>query len=413
LSLGSLSLGFNIPRKRLLALVLLFSPSFAWLYMVNIRIYQFAEVVRTYNPQEWDWVFTGKTLFLISIIISAIIGSIISEKVKRKRLLTFWILFGVLTTASFSIFEGLHFFLLNSILIGISFGIGFPSALAFVADSTNMENRARVSGTIFFSAYITLILILAITLQCESNESILLCSAFRGISFFALLIDPIERTQGKEKSWLAVLKTPGFGIYFFSWLLFIAADGISYFVESVIPPPLIPEYESLGSLSLILTYVSVAFTGFISGFISDCYGRKKSIIFGLSTLGISYMVYGIFLTTLSWLATQIIYGAAWGIVFVNYYFTVIGDFSTRGSKERFYAVGGVVPLILTFVFPLFSEMFSISVSITIQQSLLSIFLFIAVIPLFFAPETLHRKIIRQKKFKAHIKNVKKLIADED
>jgi len=410
LPLGLHSLGFKITSKRLLALILLFSPSFAWLYSVNIHIFQFGEVVGTHNPQDWIWVFIGKTLFLVSIIISAIIGSIISERFKRKRILTFWILFGVLTTSSFAIFEGLHFFLLNSILLGASFGIGFPSALAFVADSTSMEDRGRVSGTLLFSAYIVLVLMLGITLQCESIQSILLCAAFRGISLLALLIDPCERIQGKEKTWLAIIRTPGFGLYFLSWLLFLAADGISSFVESWIPQSKI---ESLAGLAMVLTFVSPAFTGLISGIISDRYGRKNSIIVGLGTLGISYAVFSIIISPISWLTTQIIYGAAWGIVLVNYYFTVIGDFSSRGSKERFYALGGVVPLILSMVFPLFSEIYIISVSISIIYPLLSILLFVAVILLFYAPETLHRKIIRQKKFKAHIKNVKKLIDDED
>lgn len=412
MTLGFLTRGFEMSFRRFMAVILLFSPSFAWLYAINIHIFQFGEVVGGHSP-DWVWIFAGKTLFLVSIICSAIIGSIISERWNRRRFLGFWILFGVITTAMFTVFEGSMFFLLSSVLAGTSFGIGFPSCLAFLADSTTIEERARVSGAVMFSAYAALVLMLGITLQFGLIEALLLTAIFRAISFFALIIDPCERVPGKKKTWVAILTTRGFGFYFISWLLFIAADGVTYFVESWLPPSVALEYESLASLGIVLTYVGVALTGLISGFVSDRFGRKKTIIFGLSTLGISYAVFGVVISPVSWLITQIIYGAAWGIVFVNYYITVIGDFASAGSKEKFYAVGGVVPLILNMTFQLFSEVFSLSVATSVVSSLLSMVLFVAVIPLLYAPETLPKEKVRRRRFREHLEKVKKLIEEEE
>jgi len=390
-----------------MAVILLFSPSFAWFYLMNVHVFQYTPGVGPPNP---DWVFIGEALYLISFGCSAIIGSIISERVNRKQFLGFWIFFGVLIPLSFAVFEGPMVFLLLSALAGTSFGIGFPSCLAFIADSTAIEERARVSGAAMLIAFVVLILMIGITSQLGLIEALFLIVILRAISFFALLIDPCERAMGKKKTWGAVWTTHGFGLYFLSWIMFMAAGGTSYLVESWLPVSAIS--EAAESLGLALMYVGVAFAGLISGFVSDRFGRKKAIIFGISALGISYALYGVASSTETYLLTQIFLGASWGIIFVNYFMTVIGDFASTGSRERYYAVGGVV-LFLNMALQLSSEVFSLAVYPSVVSSILSIVLFVAVIPLLYAPETLPRDKIRARKFKKYLKKVKKLVEEEE
>jgi hypothetical protein len=98
---------------------------------------------------------------------------------------------------------------------------------------------------------------------------------------------------------------------------------------------------------------------------------------------------------------------------VNYFITVIGDYGMYGSKEKLYAIGGFVPFVITMIGPIISKVFSISGSPSLISSILSIMLFIAVIPLLYAPETMDEEIIRVRRFKKHIKKIKEIFENED
>lgn len=396
-------LNLNLSRTKFLAIILLFAPSFAWLYILNIEMFQFAEMIGTHATPDFFWIFTGKILFLTSIVVSALIGSLISQKLNQKKFFGAWILSGVVTTMAFTFFQELPFFLILSVLSGISFGIGFPSCLAFVADSTTVENRARVSGITMFSTYVLMILLIALSLQLELIQAVIVISIFRALSFIALIIDPFEHVSGRKRKWQTILKRKGFRFYFISWLLFNAANGISYFVEPI------QNTESLTALAVILTYVGVAGIGLISGFISDRYGRRKTIIFGIGTFAISYAVLSFFAEPVTWLITQLFYGIAVGIFLVNYYLTVIGDFTERGSREKIYAIAGVVPFILSMTFELFSQIFSISISPSQISSIVTILLIFGSFILIFAPETLPEKIMQRKAVTEHLKKAKEMV----
>lgn len=143
-------------------------------------------------------------------------------------------------------------------------------------------------------------------------------------------------------------------------------------------------------LGSVFLYMGVVLSSLVSGFASDIFGRKRIIICGLSTLGISYAFFSITTSLTSYLLTRIIYGAAWGIIFVAYMLTVIGDFARTCSKEKFYALGLVVPLIVFMVFQSFSDAITLSISASVTSAIsaiLSMILFLAVIPLLYAPET--------------------------
>ena len=136
-------------------------------------------------------------------------------------------------------------------------------------------------------------------------------------------------------------------------------------------------------------------------------------MFGSITLGISYAFFGLATSPTSYLLTRIIYGAAWGIIFVTYFLTVIGDLATTYSKEKFYAIGVVVPWIVFMVFQTLSGAFRLSINASIISSILSMILFISVIPLLYTPETLPMDKIRAIKFRKYLKKLEKLVEEEE
>jgi hypothetical protein len=122
---------------------------------------------------------------------------------------------------------------------------------------------------------------------------------------------------------------------------------------------------------------------------------------------------GLATTSTTYLFTKIAYGSAWGILMVNYGLTVTGDLASKGSKEKFFAFGVTIPLILTIIGSLLSEVLGFSEPPYIISAILSILLFISVVPLLSAPETLPEDKIRDRKMKRYVQKLKELISEDE
>jgi MFS family permease len=403
--------GFRISGKKFLAILLLFFPSFAWFYLFQqFLMALMQDLTFTEGFDANFWLNIGRALFYVSIIFSAIVGSMVSEKWRHRWFIKLWIFLGVITTLLILVNRGLSFLLFISVLGGFSFGLGFPYSLAFFAESTTVEERARVAGALIFITFFSIIfcIVLSSSLQCGLMEYIFMCALLRAISFFSLLIEPHERIVCKERGWMTVITTSGLGLYYLSWLIFSIAAGILTIVE--LPSEL--QKENVSVLGSVFLYFGVIISSLFSGFAADYFGRKRIIMLGSVMLGVSYTVFGIATSQSSYLLIRLVSGVAWGIIFVAYMLTVVGDLATTCSKEKFYAIGVVVPIIVFMLFQSYSGAFTPSVPIGSISVILSILLFISVLPLVYAPETLPMDKIRQRRFEKHLKKVKKLIKEE-
>lgn len=412
MNFGFLTSGIQISVRRFLAVILLFSPSFAWFYAINSIVFEHGPGV---TPPSEGWILTGKALFLIAIALSAIIGSMICKRWKCNRFLSFWVLFGVLTTIAFAVFKGPTVSLLLSALAGISFGIGFPSCLAFIADSTAVEERARVSGFTMLITFISIPVVggvlNAVSVQLGLTAAFFVLAAFRATSFFALFTETCEISPPKIKTWSTVFTTRGFGLYLLSWLMYMAASSTVVFVSNWLPDVPKPQITDLENIALALQSLGVAFAALLSGFAADRFGRKNVITFGLASLGIAYMAYGLTRDPIAYLFAQLFFGASYGIMFSVFFITVIGDFGSIGSRERYYAAGSIF-LFAYFASQLLSGMFIIE-DATVVAFLLGMALFVAILPIQNAPETLPREKIRSRRFREHLKKVRELVEEEE
>jgi MFS family permease len=400
---GFLKCDFKISGKKFFAVLLLFFPSFAWFYLfenyLRLSIASFSA-----DP---IWVYLGLLLYYASIVSSAIIGSMISGKWNRKRFLSFWIFLGIITTTSVAVFQGLLFSLLSEIFVGASFGLGFPAILACFAEFTTVEERGRVSGALILVTFVTLILIIGVISNLQlfgTIESLFIIIILRATSFSALLIDPCEKVVCKKNRWMTALTTHGFWLYFISWLMFSVAAGTFGFIG--LPESLEQVRES--GLGTMLLFAGTVISALIAGFAADKYGRKNIILFGLISLGISYIFFGIVSSEISYLLTRIIYGAAWGIFFVVYGFTVIGDLAYSCSKEKLMTIGVIPPFIVLGIFQTLSGTFEFSIEPSIISAILGVISLVSLIPLMYAPETLPREKIIRKQLEEHLARAKEL-----
>ena len=103
---------------------------------------------------------------------------------------------------------------------------------------------------------------------------------------------------------------------------------------------------------------------------------------------------------------------AWSVLIVIYN-VIPDDLAFPGSEEKFYTLGLLVPFILYTGINGAGRFFIIDPPLDIFSTILSIVLFVAVIPILYAKETLSESKIQMAKIKGHIKKVREVIKEVD
>lgn len=408
MNLGFLTKGVQISGRKFASALILVSFSFAWLFMFFNR---FPEIFELYIP-DLGTLYNGYFLFLGVAALSAIVGSVISERTNRKRFLVSWIVVGLISNISviFTQELGLLYFYLISAILGISIGLGFPSCLAFLADCTTVGERARVTGIAIFATLVIAMLSFIVAMAFEYGiELLFLLSALKGTSLLAFVSGDCERRKSERiRPWKNIFVSEDFVLYLFPWLMFSLAGSINNLMFAVLFEQF--EYINIETIADVLHYLTWAVVGFISGIMADRIGRKQPLIVGLTSLGVSYAIFGIFTSPTTFILYQVLSGVAWGFLF-TVYITLLGDLASYGSKEKFYAMGAIMPIILTLSFNTLIGLFNITAPISVLSPVFSIVLFLSVFPVLRATETLPRKKIRERQMKDHIEKVGKIVED--
>lgn len=392
-------------KKTALVNIVIVANAFIWYF------YSYIFLQKAINASE----FSTETLTIFGINIAAIAGAailsaFISKNSNRQRFLSRWMLAGVVVSLTpfvidLTTFVGLAAF---STIVGLYFGFGMPVCLSYYAAHTDTKNRARLGGIIFFVIGIGFILLSSIEVGDLMMDAVFL-SAWRGAGFVLLAtLKPKETTldtTGKV-SYRLVLSNKAFLLYFIPWCLFMLVNLLMVPVTTKLFGDLLSEDVLLLS-SGIDNAIAVVVAVF-SGFIADLTGRKRLTIAGFSFLGIGYAVLGLFPGDLNgyWLYT-IIDGVTWGIFYTIFLTTIWGDLAQGKASEKYYSVGSLPFLLAVFVrLSLGTQIVNLVPSYGFF-SFASVFLFLAVLPLVYAPETLPEKIIKERELKNYIDKAKK------
>ncbi len=389
----------SILRKDLfLAFFLLFN-AFSWWYVTRLTIDNFlSSLYVTYTQSTVIWI-----AYYFAIIGSSFVGSILSSKISRLKILYSWTIFGVVTSplpALFSSFTALHALLIN-ILLGIAFGLGMPSCLAYFADCTDVENRGKMSGTIFLITNLSAPLILISFAMLDMKVSSLIITAWRALGLVVFLSKPKKRVVSEIKgknSFVSILHDKTFTLYFTAWLMFNFIDGF----EGPVLNRIFGDFQYI----LIAPLIGSVFT-LIAGILCDRIGRKRVVLFGFVSMGIAYAIIGLAPTLLfSWYFFLTTESISWAIFYVTFILILWGDVSQSGSKEKYYVVGSA-PFFLSSIVRIPFAPYSELIQETSAFSLASFFLFLAVLPLLYAPETLPERKIELRRLRKYVEKAKK------
>lgn len=400
----------EISKRKFSALIFLFSGSMAWFLSFYGR---FGDIFRIFF--ETDYLINiGTLIFLFSVIGSALIGSIFGKRIKRKNIIFFSTLLGVLSSISLVFFYDPYWAFFCNILIGASFGFVMPSVQSYFIDSTVPEERGRVSGFIILSVFIFLVISSVIFNFLGDTDSIGILTVtifLRLTGFLPFLFDSIEDKVYSPKSWSKIFKHKDFVIYMSAFLLFNICSGLVSFIWYLIPHT--TEYIAVSQSATVLRYIGIAIVSIVTGFLADRVGRKKPVIIGVVLLGIAYALIGLKLTTETYFLQLVLSGLAWGILIVIYN-VIPGDLAFVGSEEKFYILGVIIPSFVLYTgINGAGRFFFPEIPLDVFSTFLSILLFISVIPILYAKETLSESKIKMARLKEHMKKVQKVIKETE
>jgi hypothetical protein len=383
----SLTRGFN--KESTIVFALLFN-AFSWYFIGS-------SVIRKIDANDPML----EIAFLSSIIVSGLLGSVLLAKIARNRILLAWTVEGAVVPFCLMISQHplIPIKLMTVILFGSSIGIGMPSLLAFFAVSLPIENRGKISGLVFFWTILSASLFTIIIPQLSIELSVAILSVWKlwslplVIPLFRRITD-LKFDRPEIASFKRVIYNRNMALYLAAWLLFTLVDG---FGASTVGNHI--EQFSNGFRVVELAVASLSALG--GGIICDWIGRKKVIMFGFVSLGIGYAAVGLTPTAaLSWLLFIVVDGIAIGSLWTMFTVVLWGEIDTQGS-EKYYALGEI-PYFLTGIVSTGLSSYTSAIPEASTFSLAALFLFVAVVPLMYAFETLPEKKMKQRDLKMYI-----------
>jgi MFS family permease len=230
----------------------------------------------------------------------------------------------------------------------------------------------------------------------------------RGIGLTLFVLKSEKKTSSETKrniSFVSIIRDRTFFLYFIAWFIFPLIDRVE---EPILIQFLTEWNTNLISLMEIVEPIVAIISVVIGGLLCDWIGRKKIILSGFVAMGIAYALVGFAPRfDISWYIYFIVDGLAWGILLLIFVIILWGDLSQPGTQEKHYAIGSI-PFFLSSIIPmLLTESFIRKIEVSAAFSVASFFLFVAVMPLVFAPETLPEKKMELRRLRKFAEDAKK------
>jgi hypothetical protein len=337
---------------------------------------------------------------LVCLILSGFVVSALASKINHRLVfIKFWVVAGALISILFAIVNLSDFVSITVLasIVGMHFGIGMPICMDYYAKTTQFDNRAKGSGIIILLIGVLFPLISIL----GGRQVILLAAALALCQIFALCFilwfKPSERVAEEKQrvSYFSVISNRTFLLYVIPWFMFSLINDLTmqlnteHFNSSLFPP-------IFGQSFILVENILAGAAAIICGILADRQGRKRLALIGLTLLGIGYAALGLFsdnyFTAWFYIGAD---GIAWGIFSMLFLLTIWGDIAQEKSSEKFYLLGVLPYLFSSMARVVAGTYIASAMQHSMVFSFASFFLFIAILPLAYAPETLPEKILKK------------------
>ena len=402
---GSL-VNFGVTRVRFVMVLIIILNAFTW-YLVAFEVLAYLIDNTSITAHEINVIWT---VHFGGLTCAALVGAVLSNRlVSRNNLLALWMSLGVVsslvpilvgTTCPISIMA-------FSLLLGVAFGLGMPSCMGCYADVTRIEKRGRFGGVIYFAIGIgTSLLWTTLIPFIYLTEQLMILTIWRGVGLVTFLVlKPKDRCAQvsarttESPSYTTILRRKPLLLYLIPWIMFCL-------ISSLTRPILLPDVVRM---SMVIGSIITGLAALLGGLFSDLVGRKRVVITGFVMLGIGYAMLGIFPDhPISHYLFTFAGSIAWGMFGAVFLMALWGDLAEDMTPEKFYAVGGLPYLLTGFLDILVAPYISELIPLSATFSFASFFLFLAVLPLLYAPETLPQKKIKERELKQYLEKARKI-----
>ncbi|MCW4031282.1 MAG: hypothetical protein NWE80_02860 [Candidatus Bathyarchaeota archaeon] len=396
---------FGISPKSTVISIILVANALIWYFYYFGFVSDVINTMRFSNPEN----FAIWSINFSAIAISALLSATIINRLKsRTTFLLNWMFAGVilsLVPLAINITQ-FHFVTIFSILGGAYFGIGMPICFGFFASATKTKNRSRISGITFLFVFLGFFFLSLLNITDIALNSIIL-AILKIVGLVALIpLKQKERQiyQSHDVQYSHILKNRSFLFYFIPWLVFSVVNYLAV--------PIMSEFFADNfidnNLVLLIENGLAAVFAVVFGFLADYVGRKSFAVTGFVLLGLGYASLGLFSgSTIGCWFYVMVDGIAWGAFYTLFLMTLWGDLAQGKDSEKYYALGSLPYLFSAFMRISIGEFVGNIVAESAIFSFASFFLFLAVLPLIYAPETLPEKIIRERALKTYLEKAKK------
>ncbi len=345
-------------------------------------------------------------VYYLSALIFAFVGvSLVNKTKNRDRILVLWMVAGIaasLLLAFVPIAKDQLYLYFFSSLLGSSLGLGFPSFLAYFADY-NDNNRGKRAGATFLVSGIGIVMVGLATALLPFIVNIAIFAVWRAIACLVFLfLRPKEKQEIRTNvTYRSILEQRAFILYFVPWIMYCI---INYFEASLLKGFFGPGFSYFVPVAEFGIGGVVAFVG---GYLSDLIGRKIVIAFGYATLGIGYAILGLFpYNIISWYFYVVVDSISVGLFALAFFIVMWGELAVDKPKEKYFLLGGMPYLILSFL-GIALEPYIEFIPVSSAFSLAAFFLFLAILPLMYAPETLPERQIKDRELRQYVDKAKK------
>jgi MFS family permease len=220
--------------------------------------------------------------------------------------------------------------------------------------------------------------------------------------------EPVKDSTIKGPTYKSMLRQRPFILYLVPWVMFSLITYLTIPIQSTLVG------QSTVDSLIIIENALIAVFAIMGGFISDKLGRKRVAIIAFAMLGLGYSALGIFPeAVLSWYFYTLVDGIAWGMLYVIFVVTVWGDLSNGSASDKYYALG-VLPFFASkFIELVIGNGIANLIPSASIFSFTAFFLFLAVLPLVYAPETLSEKFMKDRELKSYFEKAQKYLEKED
>jgi MFS family permease len=351
-------------------------------------------------------------VYFIGMVVAAIAGSKFPVRA-RDNLLNIWLLLGTVATFLLVLISSSNP-LINGLVItflGVSIGLGLPSSLSYFAKKATIEKRGSIAGAIWGTVGLSILILGLLISIIGTLLLIVILGVWRLIGSLTFLslnrkykkVEEPKSPSHLSTSYLTIIRKKEVLLFLIPWVMFTVIN----FAEK----PILQNFLGANQYSVVESaeFIFIGIFAFIGGLLADIGGRKRVIIAGFVMLGFEYAVLSIaalsgFSNAVDTVSISYVFmtldGVTWGLLFSVFFTVVWGDLGEDYEKEKFYVLVGVPLLLFNFLSVLITP-YAKSIPLGTAFTVASFFLFAAVIPLMYAPETLPEKAMKDRDLKGY------------